>query len=443
MRQTPKLVTRFPFYYGWVVAAAVALSMTASSSTAAPVFSVFIQPWSDEFGWSRTAISGVFSFATVMAGVVGPLVGRGLDRYGGRVILGVGALLIAGSLISVSYASNLVFLYAAFSVGRVAMMNIQNLAAHTVIANWFIQRRAFATAVVINGNRLGLAFWPVIAGAVVLASGWRSAFLVLGLSVAALSLAPFIFVVARRPDEIGLFPDGKPPTPRVPGEAPRVGDHSWTAREAVGTRAFWLLMAAHTGMMIAGGGSGVHRVPFFVGQGLDGSLVGPMLFVQAIGMMTGGFLAAALMRRFPERRVIGTFMLGTTAMMLLILRVPPNGMVVPYGFAEGMFSGGAFAMLPVIYADYFGRQSIGAIRGITHPVVMVANAAGPLLAGVIFDLRGDYSLAFQIFGAVTLIGATLVWFAKPPRVPPDTGGGVDSLVEAGDTGAEGWATDTR
>jgi OFA family oxalate/formate antiporter-like MFS transporter len=116
---------------------------------------------------------------------------------------------------------------------------------------------------------------------------------------------------------------------------------------------------------------------------------------------------------------------------------------VPYGFAEGMFSGGAFAMLPVIYADYFGRQSIGAIRGITHPVVMVANAAGPLLAGVIFDLRGDYSLAFQIFGAVTLIGATLVWFAKPPRVPPDTGGGVDSLVEAGDTGAEGWATDTR
>jgi MFS transporter, OFA family, oxalate/formate antiporter len=420
MRQTPKLVEKVPFYYGWVVAAAVALSMTASSATAAPVFSIFIEPWSDEFGWSRTAISGVFSFATVMAAFVGPLVGRGLDRYGGRIILGVGALLISASLISVSFASNLVFLYAAFSVGRVAMMNIQNLASHTVVANWFIQRRALATAFVINGNRIGLAVWPVIAGAMVVASGWRSAFWVLGISVAVLSLAPFIFVVARRPDEIGLYPDGRAPEPVAPGEAPRPVEHSWTARQAVRTRAFWLLMAAHTAMMVAGGGSGVHRVPFFVGQGLDGSLVGPMLFVQAIGMMSGGFLAAALMRRFPEQRVIGVFMLGTTAMMFLILKVPPNGMAVVYGFSEGMLSGGTFAMLPVIYADYFGRMSIGTIRGLTHPVVMVANATGPLVAGIIFDIQGEYTLAFQFFGTVTLIGAVMVWFAKPPQRPVDT-----------------------
>jgi MFS family permease len=427
MRSTPKIVSRFHFYYGWVIAAAVALSMTASSATAAPVFSVFIQPWSDEFGWSRTAISGIFSFATVMAAFAGPLVGRGLDRYGGRMILGAGALLISASLISISFASNLIFLYAAFSVGRVAMMNIQNLASHTVIANWFIQRRALATAFVINGNRLGLAFWPVIAGAVVLASGWRTAFWVLGLSAAVLSLAPLIFIVARRPDEIGLYPDGLTPLPMIPGEKPPIADHSWTANEAVRTPAFWLLMAAHTGMMVAGGGSGVHRVPFFLGQGLEDSLVGPMLFVQAIGMITGGFLAAALMRKFPQRRVIGSFMLGTTAMMFLVLHVPPNGMAVLYGFAEGVFSGGAFAMLPVLYADYFGRRSIGTIRGITHPIVMLANATGPLLAGIIFDVRGDYSLAFQIFGTVTLLGATLVWFAKPPRRP------VDAAAETGET----------
>jgi len=364
-----------------------------------------------------------------MAAFVGPLVGRGLDRYGGRVILGVGTLLIAGSLISISFASNLVFLYAAFSVGRMAMMNIQNLASHTVIANWFIQRRAFATAMVINGNRLGLAFWPVIAGAVVLTWGWRPAFWVLGLSVAVLAMVPFIFVVARRPDEVGLYPDGRAPLPLEPGEKARFTEHSWTAKEAVRTRAFWLLMAAHTGMMIAGGGSGVHRVPFFVGQGLDGSLVGPMLFVQAMGMMTGGFVAAALMRRYPQRRVIGMFMLGTSAMMFLILDVPANGMAIAYGFGEGMFSGGSFAMLPVIYADYFGRLSIGTIRGLTHPVVMVANAAGPLAAGIIFDLRGEYSLAFQVFGVVTFIGATLVWFAKPPRRP------VDSPADGEDTGA--------
>jgi MFS family permease len=123
------------------------------------------------------------------------------------------------------------------------------------------------------------------------------------------------------------------------------------------------------------------------------------------------------------------FMLGTSAMMFLILHVPANGMAVAYGFGAGMFSGGSFAMLPVIYADYFGRSSIGTIRGLTHPVVMVANAAGPLTAGIIFDVRGEYSLAFQVFGMVTFIGATLVWFARPPHRP------VDSPADGGDTGA--------
>ncbi len=116
-------------------------------------------------------------------------------------------------------------------------------------------------------------------------------------------------------------------------------------------------------------------------------------------------------------------MLGTTATMFLILQVPANGWAVAYGLVEGIFSGGAFAMLPVIYADYFGRLSIGTIRGLTHPVVMVANAAGPLLGGIIFDVRGDYDVAYITFGTVTLIGAIVVWFAKPPGTPVDTASG--------------------
>ena len=105
----------------------------------------------------------------------------------------------------------------------------------------------------------------------------------------------------------------------------------------------------------------------------------------------------------PKRLVIWAFMTGTGITMLLILRVPADGTVLLFALVEGVFTGGIFAMLPVIYADYYGRGSIGTIRGWTHPVVMVALAAGPLYGAVIFDALDSYTWMFVSFGAV-LIG---------------------------------------
>jgi len=421
MQPTPKIVARFPFYYGWIIVAAVALSMTASSATAAPVFSIFIEPWSDEFGWSRTAIVGAFSFGTVLAAVAGPVVGRATDRYGGRVILGGGALLIGGSLISLAFVTTLALFYIAFAAGRGAMMNVQNLASPTVVATWFIRRRAFATAVMLSGNTVGMGLWPLLAGIVLAAHGWRVAILVLGVIVSVLAVVPLVLIVARRPEHIGLQPDGSPVvTDELSGGSRPFIEQQWTARQAVRTRAFWLLMAAQATAVIVGGGSGVHRVPFFVGRGLADGWVGPMLLVWAIGLAIGGFVAVWSSKYMPKRLVIWAFMTGTGITMLLILRVPADGTVLLFALVEGVFTGGIFAMLPVIYADYYGRGSIGTIRGWTHPVVMVALAAGPLYGAVIFDALDSYTWMFVSFGAVLIGGSAAAWFAAPPELPGDT-----------------------
>ena len=158
------LAQRTPFYYGWVVAGAVLVTMTISGAVAAPMFSVFLSQWTEEFGWSRTAISGAFSVGTVAAALAGPLVGRALDRYGGRLVMGGGALLMAVSIAGLGFMESLVGLYAGLIVGRTVLMSIQNLGGHTVIANWFVRRRAFATAVAVNGSRLGLGLWPLLGG---------------------------------------------------------------------------------------------------------------------------------------------------------------------------------------------------------------------------------------------------------------------------------------
>ena len=421
MHSTSRLARWVPFYYGWVVVGAVGLTVGLSTAVAGAVFSIFIEPWSDEFGWSRTAIVGAFSFGTVLAAVAGPVVGRATDRYGGRVILGGGALLIGGSLISLAFVTTLPLFYMAFAAGRGAMMNVQNLASPTVVANWFVRRRAFATAVMLSGNTVGMGLWPLLAGIVLAAHGWRVAILVLGVIVSVLAVVPLVLIVARRPEHIGLQPDGSPAvTDELSGGSKPFIEQQWTARQAVRTRAFWLLMAAQAAAVIVGGGSGVHRVPFFVGRGLADGWVGPMLLVWAIGLAIGGFVAAWSSKYMPNRRVIWASMMGTGITMLLILRVPADGTVLLFALVEGAFTGGIFAMLPVIYADYYGRGSIGTIRGWTHPVVMVALAAGPLYGAVIFDALDSYTWVFVSFGAVLIGGSAAAWFAVPPELPVDT-----------------------
>lgn len=410
------LVRRTPFYYGWVVAGAASTTMMLTGTFAAPIFGVFIEPWTTEFGWSRTAISGGFSFATVVAALVGPLAGRGLDRYGGRLFLGGGALVMAASLLALSRVGSLLALYLVFSVGRSAMMTIQNLAAHTVVANWFIRRRAFASALALNGSRAGLAIWPLVAAGVTAAAGWRTAMVVMGIAIAALALVPLVTVVARRPEHVGLLPDGAPALDGTGARRAVAEQRQWSAREALRTRAFWLLMSAHMAAMVAGGGMGVHRIPYFVAKGLDETLVGLFIIAFALGMGIGGFAAAAAVRWLAVRRVIGLSLLGAAGTTALILLVPGNAAAVGYGLLDGVFAGGMFALLPVVYADYYGRNAIGTIRGITHPVVVTANAAGPLSAGVVFDAFGGYTLAFLAFGGVLIAGALASWLAVPPSV---------------------------
>ena len=408
------LAQRTPFYYGWVVAAAVLMTMTISGAVAAPMFSVFIPLWSEEFGWSRTVISGAFSFGTVAAALAGPLVGRALDKYGGRLVMGGGALLMAGSVAGLGFVGSLVGLYIALVVARTALMSIQNLGGHTVIANWFVRRRAFATAVAVNGSRLGLGLWPLLGAALIAALGWREAVWVVGGLMALLALFPLIAIVSRQPEDVGLHPDGRPLPVEQEGRTPQAVEHQWRPREAVRTRAFWLLLFAHMGAMVAGGGYGLHRIPLFLDRGLGEGWVGPVLMFHAVGMLVGGFVAAWFMGRMSYRVVIAGSMVGASAAMAGAGFVPPGVSMAVFTFAESMVFGGVFAMLPVVYAEYFGRDSLGTIRGIAHPAVVASNAVGPVFAGYVYETAGAYTLALGVFSAVLAVGALSALLARRP-----------------------------
>ncbi|MCY4581406.1 MAG: MFS transporter, partial [Chloroflexi bacterium] len=296
------------------MAGAVLMTMMISGAVAAPMFSVFIPRWSEEFGWSRTAISGAFSFGTIAAALAGPLVGRALDKYGGRLVMGGGALLMGLSVAGLGFVGSLAGLYAALVVARTALMSIQNLGGHTVIANWFVRRRALATAVAVNGSRLGLGLWPLLGAVLIAAMGWREALWTVGALMALLALFPLVAIVSRQPEDVGLQPDGRVPSQAHDDRSHGArAEHQWRPREAIRTQAFWLLLFAHMGAMLAGGGFGLHRIPLFLDRGLEESWVGPVLMLHAVGMLVGGFVAAWFMGRTSYRVVIAGCMAGASA----------------------------------------------------------------------------------------------------------------------------------
>jgi len=421
MNPIARWAARGPFYYGWVVAGSVSLTTMAAMTFAVSTFSVFVDPLTEEFGWSRTQISGAMSVGTLGAAFAGPLFGRWVDRYGARLLLSGGSLLMAGALFGLGAMQNLFMLYLFYTLGRTVMMNVEHLIGTTVVANWFIRRRAISTALVLASSRTGLGLWPALAALLFIVVDWRMAFVAMGVSVLAVAVVPWLFVVARRPEEVGLSPDGDSDGPVGDGRplAERVNaagmEPQWTAREAVRTRTFWLVLTAATMMLFVGAGIGFHRIPYFVDKGLPSALVGPVLIGFAVGMGVGGFLVARLTRGISERTLMALLMSMSAVLMFVLLNTPANWFAVLFSLVEGTVWGAVLTLQPVLWANFFGRTSVGTIRGLAHPFIMTGNAGGALFGGVVYDNLGqDYTWVFGTFGFVLLGGAFASLMARRP-----------------------------
>lgn len=398
--------------------------MFAGTAAAASTVSIFVKPMSDELGWSRTAISGGISFATILGAVVAPIAGRWLDRYGGRMLLAVGGALTGAALFGMGFIQNLLMFYLLYPIARSIFMGSTNLATTTVVANWFVRRRAMATAWVFLMDRVGLGIWPLVAALLFSAVDWRMAWWVMGSLVLIMSIAPAVFIVARQPEDLGLLPDGDSPQPIDPdpleqGESTGVGGRKevqWSVRDATKTSAFWLLSFSAMAIAFAGGGLGVHRIPFFVERGMDSSVAGFLLISFATGIAMGGFLAARLSASIPFQKIIGFQLLGGAVLMPVLLNLPPGPIAFFYVWVEGVVLGGSFTLIPVIFAEFYGRSSLGSIRGLSHFFLVVGNAMGPLSAGLFYDaFGGTYTWGFICFGVVLAVGAFTALIAKAPE----------------------------
>ena len=411
-----KLLNRLPFFYGWTVLFAAGSSMVVRNSAASLTLAVFIFPMSEDLGWSRTLIAGAASLGGLVATVASPVVGWALDRYGARVILTGSVLILGLSTVSLAWATVPIAFYLAYGLGRVIFSSPLNIGPSVVVSRWFVRRRGLATGFLFLSHSLGMITFPLIAGLVIKYRGWEDAWIVLGVLVWILALGPVSMLVRQTPEEVGLLPDGDPPKSQAGGaETSAVTEEqNWTLREAARTPTLWLLAMATGSLFLLQSGTNIHQGAYFLDQGLGVGVSAATLSLNAVFTGVGSIFWGWLVDRVPVRFTYA----GVALMMAVALILFPmadttvEALIVASIFGAAV--GGILVVPVVAYADYFGRRSLSAIRGVTEPFVSLGQAIGALFSGIVYDVTGSYKDAFLV---LSILGFATIVMLLATRAP--------------------------
>ena len=413
----------FGLYYGWVITG-TALIMNLASAAMNPVtYSFFLAPMGQEQGWSRSDMSWAITFRLVVAGLTGPLVGQAIDRYGARWIGAVAGLVAGASLVAISFVSRLWMLYLIYAISGLSGLGSPAGALLTTVpvGKWFIVRRGRAMAVATVGFPLGTVITIQVAQWLIGSAGWRVAWLVFGVALA-LMVAPVSALFMRRvPEDHGLRADGFPAraaasTDHLSGTESRP-EVSWTRREAMSVPTAWLILGAQTLMAFALSGTLVHRVAFWQGLGMSPSLVALGTAADPFTVIFSVMLFGVVGERVPVRY------LGLVAGWGMALSVMPmifsNGepyTIFLHGITWGAFAGALITVSNLIWANYFGRGSLGAIQGVVLPVSIVSNGLAAPFYGHLLDIGVSAGLVWTISFALFTVAGVLLLLAHPPQL---------------------------
>lgn len=404
------LAPRLPFFYGWVVLGSLCLAGFARQGPAVAVLSVFVVPMTEAFGWSRASIAGAVSLGGLLAAFASPMLGPVLDRRGPRAILTLAVLATGLSTMALSLTQSLVVFYLLFVFARLVWASPFDLGLYAAINNWFVARRTFATAVATLFQMLGLVAIPVIAQVAMHEGGWQHGWLAVGATVLIVGLLPVWLLLARQPEDLGLLPDHAKAGATAAAPEPR-----FSRAEALRSRAFWLLSLYTALVYPVQAGVSLHQAAHLIERGLTPIAAATAISVFSTMSAVSGFGLGFMPRRLPLRYVmsVAAALLAIGCVLLIGVASAPAAYVATGLFGLGI--GGLMTLLPVAWADYFGRESFGAIRGVVLSVQTLAQAAGPVISGALRDWSGSYTLSLTVFAALGLLAVGVALVTTKPE----------------------------
>ncbi|MBI4188248.1 MAG: MFS transporter [Chloroflexi bacterium] len=416
------------FYGWWIVAASAALHFFSGGAFYYG-FSVFFNPIRDTFGWTAAITSVAFTLRGFETGVLAPVAGILVDRLGPRKLMLSGWGIIGLGFILMSRINSLWAFYGSFLLVATGMSLSSGVVTNSAIANWFTRKRSRALAITFIGPGASGLLAPLLALSIS-QFGWRETLVITGIILWVVGL-PLSLVIRHKPGQYGAFPDGETPTPsettgetNPPLSSPLAGTDSaspvagFTAKEALRTRAFWLLAFVSFFQQIGTSAVTVHIVPYL--ESLEIPAEGAALAVTGMTLFSLiGRLGFGLLGDFRKKRDLITIaiilqFIGT--LFLAYIGIGGIWLILLFLLTYGTGFGAPIPLRPALQADYFGTKSYGTIMGLMSTISIVGGLASPVFAGWIFDTTGSYRLAWQILALATLPAIPLMLLAKPPKV---------------------------
>ena len=414
-----------PFYYGWVIVTVVFLAEFTTSGMGGSTISLFFKPMTDELGWSLTSLVGAVTAQTIAGMVTAPIIGPLLDRYGARPVMFFGALFAGAGLLMLVLVQEVWQFWVLYAVvGALGLNELGRLSGPVVVSKWFVRRRGRAMALAISGNGVGSMVMAPIIAMLIVNVGWRLSWGILGVALMTLMVPTVLLFMRRQPEDMGLLPDGA--APQSAGPAPDGGasaipvavqEVAWTLREALRTRTLWILVVSLTLVNLATAPMVLLQVPYFINQGMSTQSASYIFSLSWVAFTFSRFLWGFLVERIPVHYCLTGMSLCRSLGILFLVVVPYPLNIVPFLTFSGALGGAASILMPIAFADYYGRTSTGTIQGALRPLLSVSQLVGPLFVAAVFDRTGSFGLPFLVAALLGFVGTGVMLFAKPPVRP--------------------------
>lgn len=425
MTTAHRWAARLPFYYGWMVIGIAFVTMAVGVS-ARTAFSLLMPPLIGEFGWDRGLAAGAFSSGFLLSAVLNPVVGRLMDRYGPRLVIETGVGLMAAGLLLAPAIEKPWHLYATLGILVSVGANLTSFVVQSLfLPNWFVRRRGLAISLAFSGVGVGAVVLLPWLQTIIEHDGWRASCWAMGLLVLFL-LGPINLLVWRRPQDIGLLPDGASHATAA-AERSRVSNivdpawaaTEWTVARAVRTGRFWWLALGYFCALFAWYAVQVHQTKYLTEIGFAPLVAAWALGIVSVVAIPGQVGLGALSDRIGREWVWTVGCCGFAvcyAALIALEQAPSPALLYLMVISQGFLGYAVTSVMGPIVAEIFEGPHYGSIFGTIAVSLTAGGAAGPWVAGVIHDRTGSYRLAFVIAIGCCAVSAAAIWMAAPRKV---------------------------